>query len=439
MKNLIFLLCMVFAMHNGAAQDEWTPGVIIIPTDSINQILRANDPAKPIYYRLNADEHYHAHIDGSHAEVTDGVSIDWIIGSAELFGTDYQLHMFQDGPDFYMGADELIIAPVASFEEDDGEIVSDFFSSSAGLSVALLNHKYETVYYYRFDLGLALTFEGLAEFDDEYIDIALMDQNNAVLVSNEGEVLHVHYDGGGLVLYEYALDIDDIIGVERNPSDGQPVLISSNASTDFIYLDLGLGTCEIDYIINAPGTIPDNCRYDWKDYDCDGDGDLVFHMNSGHTILLESKIAQLEPAFVADLIYVSVPSVDAPISFIEYNDIGRNKVALAAETGVMTILTSSNPWCSQAIPTIRSRTSVDSTHVVEIIDISIYPNPIFNQFQIKGLQDNPTIHILDISGSVVKTYSKNERVFDISEFTPGTYFICIQSQDEVITKKIIKT
>lgn len=80
--------------------------------------------------------------------------------------------------------------------------------------------------------------------------------------------------------------------------------------------------------------------------------------------------------------------------------------------------------------------------------LNIYPNPSTNQITIEfDLEEtkNVSIEIKNILGQTIKTISnnsfiigKNKIEFDVSVFSRGLYFIQLQSDNKVISKKIIK-
>jgi hypothetical protein len=103
--------------------------------------------------------------------------------------------------------------------------------------------------------------------------------------------------------------------------------------------------------------------------------------------------------------------------------------------------------------------SDSSNHVKETVGVGIvethcnaslrvYPNPTSNQLKIKNYELKITgIQIFDVFGHVVATVetrhatslqTTHEPTIDISHFPKGVYFLQIQTENDVITKKIIK-
>lgn len=86
---------------------------------------------------------------------------------------------------------------------------------------------------------------------------------------------------------------------------------------------------------------------------------------------------------------------------------------------------------------IISTVGIDESHN---FDISVYPNPVTNQFQISGVNtvDINSIQIFDMTGSVAETFSGNETFFDISHLPSGSYFVRLTGDRVSKTEKINK-
>ena len=71
--------------------------------------------------------------------------------------------------------------------------------------------------------------------------------------------------------------------------------------------------------------------------------------------------------------------------------------------------------------------------------ISIMPNPVSDVLQIKGDKQIQTISLIDNSGRIINTYSVNgtDYKINLSAMKAGVYFINIDSDSGLITKKII--
>ncbi len=87
-------------------------------------------------------------------------------------------------------------------------------------------------------------------------------------------------------------------------------------------------------------------------------------------------------------------------------------------------------------------TAIKDIKVSEGNNISIYPNPVVNQFTITGSLQQYQIIILDATGQIQQTVNniENAGIIDISELPNGIYIIKIKglSTNELKVKKIIK-
>ncbi|MBR9918148.1 T9SS type A sorting domain-containing protein, partial [bacterium] len=68
--------------------------------------------------------------------------------------------------------------------------------------------------------------------------------------------------------------------------------------------------------------------------------------------------------------------------------------------------------------------------------LSIYPNPSRNLININSDSEINEVFILDLKGSIVQTHNSNR--FNVSDLTPGVYFIKIITENGVATSKFIK-
>ncbi len=77
----------------------------------------------------------------------------------------------------------------------------------------------------------------------------------------------------------------------------------------------------------------------------------------------------------------------------------------------------------------------------QIVD-ALYPNPTSGRFSVsfsKAL-DKATIHILDASGKIIsRVNAKGYKVdFDLSASAAGVYYVRIEENGKIITKKVVK-
>jgi hypothetical protein len=83
-----------------------------------------------------------------------------------------------------------------------------------------------------------------------------------------------------------------------------------------------------------------------------------------------------------------------------------------------------------------------SSGIIELnnSDINIYPNPSNGQFSISvNMTNNLTYNIYNSHGEIIETkiISDSNSVVDISEFPNGVYFIVLQSNDRIYTRKLV--
>ena len=71
--------------------------------------------------------------------------------------------------------------------------------------------------------------------------------------------------------------------------------------------------------------------------------------------------------------------------------------------------------------------------------ITIFPNPSFEYIQVKGIPSSAAYQLITVEGKKVKTGITNvNNQIDIKYLTNGLYFLVIETENKVVTKKIIK-
>lgn len=85
---------------------------------------------------------------------------------------------------------------------------------------------------------------------------------------------------------------------------------------------------------------------------------------------------------------------------------------------------------------IEDITNVD---LIEVINISIYPNPATDILRISADQKAEFINIMDVFGKIIKTVQPNTESIeiDISDFAGGVYFVQIGINNQAVVKKLI--
>lgn len=79
--------------------------------------------------------------------------------------------------------------------------------------------------------------------------------------------------------------------------------------------------------------------------------------------------------------------------------------------------------------------------IVSSKDVVVSPNPVKNQFSLKGLSKINAVEIYDAGGKLLKQFEKDslsKNNFDISKLIRGNYIIKVKTDKEVFTKNLIK-
>ena len=74
-------------------------------------------------------------------------------------------------------------------------------------------------------------------------------------------------------------------------------------------------------------------------------------------------------------------------------------------------------------------------------NVSVYPNPTSDDINISlnNVQEIlNTVLKLNLNGQVIKEFNKNTRSCNISDLSPGVYFVEINTQTNTVTKRLIK-
>ena len=73
--------------------------------------------------------------------------------------------------------------------------------------------------------------------------------------------------------------------------------------------------------------------------------------------------------------------------------------------------------------------------------LSIYPNPSNGQFNVRANQTITSATVFDLNGKVIRSINsinQNDFSFDINENDTGIYLLQINTNTEIITKRLIK-
>lgn len=86
-------------------------------------------------------------------------------------------------------------------------------------------------------------------------------------------------------------------------------------------------------------------------------------------------------------------------------------------------------------------TFLDVDDVANAKDVAVYPNPVKNQFTLKGINKIVSLEVYDISGKLLKQFDKDsltKNTFDISAMKTGSYVLKVKTENDSFTKKLIK-
>jgi len=118
---------------------------------------------------------------------------------------------------------------------------------------------------------------------------------------------------------------------------------------------------------------------------------------------------------------------------IEYNDgyAGIDSISLYVEEDIYTSPTYSISYITDICEDVST---------VSNQDIHIYPNPFDGQLEIRGLKQDGTIRIFDLTAKEVFSSELNQEhlQFDLESLQSGVYLVSIITENAVTTQKIVK-
>jgi bacillolysin len=96
-----------------------------------------------------------------------------------------------------------------------------------------------------------------------------------------------------------------------------------------------------------------------------------------------------------------------------------------------------------ASPLLSEAPEVDSPFTATTIKaVEVYPNPAREQLYVKVAEDVKAVRLLDGQGQIIKEMLPADEFhllnLDISNLTPGLYFLQIQTEEAMLTKRIVK-
>ncbi|MEL6945117.1 MAG: T9SS type A sorting domain-containing protein, partial [Bacteroidota bacterium] len=95
--------------------------------------------------------------------------------------------------------------------------------------------------------------------------------------------------------------------------------------------------------------------------------------------------------------------------------------------------------------TVDSTTIVGNSNTSIDYEVGLYPNPTSGEVFFEISQDKVraySVSLYDITGRLIRNLAREElnhskRVFDLSAYDNGMYFLRVQVEDKVLTKRIV--
>ena len=69
--------------------------------------------------------------------------------------------------------------------------------------------------------------------------------------------------------------------------------------------------------------------------------------------------------------------------------------------------------------------------------LSVYPNPVSNVLNIRGIDNMNQIEVISVTGSVMKKQLRSASV-DVSDLNRGVYFLKVQTDKAIFTTRFMK-
>lgn len=240
------------------------------------------------------------------------------------------------------------------------------------------------------------------------------------------------YPGDGYYIISYA-DSFRIAGITNIlNSQTQPIkIIHENVLNAFLgYNNSPIVSSQTSILIN-------NNEYSYSPNATDLDGDSLFF--------------KLIPCYSSDYVSPDSINIDSLSGIINFfpNQIGTYSIAYKIEewrliSGQYYFIGSS----THDMPIVVNSLTGINKFINNKVQLSIYPNPaqsyITIEFDLTETK-NVSIEIKNILGQTVKTIDNNafsngvnKIEFDVSEFSKGLYFVHLQSENGILSKKFIK-
>ncbi len=133
-------------------------------------------------------------------------------------------------------------------------------------------------------------------------------------------------------------------------------------------------------------------------------------------------------------VYETTP-LDLTNSATVFAGVNKRTCELHIPDGTLAIYRAANQWGEF----IRLRESDTALKTIEDVSVTVFPNPVKENFRVTGLDGVFTVTLLDITGNTVLTQeaSANESI-SMSSFPAGSYLLLIKTERGTICKMITK-
>jgi len=169
----------------------------------------------------------------------------------------------------------------------------------------------------------------------------------------------------------------------------------------------------------------------------DGYGQLILPIGTFDVLRLKREITEIDSIYQS---FFGAPSWFGapPIQTTEYEWIGQNK------KDVLLKITVNNANGVDQIQSIEYQDiylGLDASLIDKNLGASVFPNPTMNSFQIHSNSILKNIHLFDATGTILETTSNlnsQNSSFDLEPYSPGIYFVKLESASGFKTIRVTK-
>jgi hypothetical protein len=169
----------------------------------------------------------------------------------------------------------------------------------------------------------------------------------------------------------------------------------------------------------------------------DGYGQVILPIGTYEVLRLKREINEIDSVYQS---FFGAPSWFGapPIQTTEYEWIGQNKKDV-----LLKIVVNSANGVDQ-IQTIEYQDiylGLDASLIDKNLEASVFPNPTMNSFQIHSNSILKNIHLFDATGTILETttnLNSQKSSFDLEPYSPGIYFVKLESKSGFKTIRVTK-